>query len=334
MTRERYAALFSVAPMMEWTDRHCRTFMRHLSARAVLYTEMLNAEAVVRGKRERLLPFPPRQHPVVLQLGGSDPERLAQAAKIGEEYGYDEINLNVGCPSDRVQSGRFGAALMREPELTARLVEAMQRAVGVPVTVKCRIGVDEQDEEKDLDHFVDLVADAGCRHFVVHARKAWLQGLSPKDNREIPPLNPQRVYRLKQRRPDLQISLNGGITDLDQCLVHLQQIDGVMLGRAAYQNPYLLARVDTRIYGESGEPPSRAGIVEKMLPYIEEELAKGARLHQITRHMMGLYQGEPGARHWRRRLSVEGCREGAGGEVVREALERVEAIREHAACPA
>lgn len=323
---------FSVAPMMDWTDSHCRTLMRKLSKKAMLYTEMLNAEAVVRGKRERLLPFPEPQHPLVLQLGGSEPDRLALAAKIGEDYGYDEINLNVGCPSDRVQSGNFGAALMLEPKLTARLVEAMRSTVDIPVTVKCRIGVDDQDAETDFNHFIDLVAEAGCEHFIVHARKAWLKGLSPKDNREVPPLDYQRVYRLKERRADLQITINGGIEDLAQCADHQEHVDGVMLGRAAYHNPYLLAEVDRRIYGVTDKSLSRAQVVEQMIPYIEQELSKGVRLNQITRHMMGLYMAEPGARHWRRHLSEKSCVEGAGAEVVLEAMMLVERIREEAAC--
>ena len=318
--------------MMDWTDRHCRSFMRLLTKNAVLYTEMLNAEAVVRGKREQLLPFPDEQHPLVLQLGGSEPERLALAAKIGEEYGYDEINLNVGCPSDRVQSGNFGAALMLEPDLTARLVDAMRAAVTIPITVKCRIGVDDQDAETDFNKFIDMVSAAGCEHFIVHARKAWLKGLSPKDNRDIPPLDYDRVYRLKQRRADLQISINGGIADLAQCRDHNKQLDGVMLGRAAYHNPYILAQVDQQFFCATEPAGSRAQIVALMLPYIEGELSSGARLNQITRHMMGLYLGEPGARHWRRHLSEYGCKDGAGGEVVLEALALVERIREEAAC--
>jgi tRNA-dihydrouridine synthase A len=323
---------FSVAPMMDWTDRPCRTFLRLLTGRALLYTEMLHSEAVVRGKRERLLPFPPMQRPLALQLGGNEPGGLAEAARIGEQTGYDEVNLNVGCPSDRVQSGKFGASLMLEPELTALLVEKMIEAVSIPVTVKCRIGVDDQDEEKDFNHFIDRVAEAGCERFIVHARKAWLRGLSPKDNREVPPLDYDRVHRLKQRRPDLQIVINGGVEDLASCREHLQSVDGVMLGRAAYHNPYLLAEVDNQIYGSGSAVPTRRTVVEAMVPYIEDDLASGLRLHQITRHMTGLYLGEPGARVWRRRLSVEACRDGAGVEVVLEAMKQVEQIREEAAC--
>ncbi len=323
---------FSVAPMMEWTDRPCRTFLRLLCKNAVLYSEMLHAEAVVRGNGDQLLRFAKQQHPVVLQLGGDDPKRLAKAAKIGEQWGYDEINLNVGCPSKRVQSGNFGAGLMRDPPHVARLVEAMQEAVGIPVTVKCRIGVDDQDAEKDFNHFIDVVAEAGFRHFIVHARKAWLKGLSPKDNREVPPLDMQRVYRLKERRPDLLISANGGIADLPDSLLHLQHVDGVMLGRAAYHNPYVLAQVDQQLFGAKEALPSRAQIVERMIPYIEEELAQGLRLHQITRHMMGLYLGEPGARVWRRELGEKAGLEGAGVELVRQALDKVEGLRKRALC--
>ena len=325
---------FSVAPMMDWTDRHCRAFMRHLTKRAVLYTEMVHARAVIHGKRDQLLGFSRGQQPLVLQLGGSDPSELALAAQIGEQYGYDEINLNVGCPSDRVQSGNFGAALMLEPDLTARLVASLREAVSIPVTVKCRIGVDEQDIETDLDYFVDVVAGAGCEHFIIHARKAWLSGLSPKDNRHIPPLDYERVYRLKARRPDLEISLNGGIETLDQCEQHGRLLEGVMLGRAAYHNPYLLALVDQRIYGAEGAGITRAQAVEAMVPYIEGELAKGTRLAQITRHMMGLYLGQPGARHWRRHLSVEACQPGAGVSVLLEARALVERLRGEAACRA
>lgn len=323
---------FSVAPMMDWTDRPCRTFMRLLSKRAVLYTEMLHAQAVVHGKRDRLLHFPDVQHPLVLQLGGSEPESLANAAKIGEDHGYDEINLNVGCPSDRVQSGNFGASLMLEPDLTARLVAAMREAVAVPVTVKCRIGVDDQDAEKDFNTFIDKVAVAGCEHFIVHARKAWLKGLSPKDNRDVPPLDYDRVYRLKKRRPDLEISINGGIETLETCGEHLASVDGVMLGRVAYHNAYLLARVDQQLYGDDTPVMSRQQIVEKMLPYIEEEMSRGMRLQQITRHMIGLYMGEPGARHWRRHLSTKACEDGAGIDVLLEAMRQVERLREEAAC--
>jgi len=321
-------AVFSVAPMMEWTDRPCRSFLRLLSRRALLYTEMLTAEAVVRGRRDRLLAFPKAQHPIALQLGGADADLLAEAARIGEQYGYDEINLNVGCPSDRVQSGRFGACLMKEPAHVARLVGRMQAAVRTPVSVKCRIGVDDLDGEEPFNQFIDAVAAAGCQLFVIHARKAWLKGLSPRENREVPPLDYQRVYRLKQRRPELDIRINGGVETLAQCRSHLAHVDGVMLGRAAYHNPYLLAQVDQILYGEARPVASRREIVERMLPLIEEEMAGGLRLNQITRHMLGLYLGRPGARLWRRRMTVDACKKGMGAELVRTALEEVEQLAE------
>jgi tRNA-dihydrouridine synthase A len=325
--------VFSVAPMMDWTDRPCRTFLRLLSRRALLYTEMVHAVAVLRGDRQRLLGYPDVQHPLALQLGGSNAEDLAEASKIAADYGYDEINLNVGCPSDRVQSGRFGACLMHEPVHVADLVAAMRAAVSRPVTVKCRIGADDQDAEEDFNRFIDLVAAAGCRQFIVHARKAWLKGLSPKENRDVPPLDYERVYRLKQRRPELAIIINGGISDLASCEEHLRHVDGVMLGRAAYQDPYLLADVDSRFYGAAPETKMmRRQVVEAMLPHIEDEMQNGLRLHQITRHMIGLYHGQPGARIWRQKLTVEAARLGADSEIVRDALEEVERLREQAAC--
>ena len=316
---------FSVAPMMDWTDRHCRMFHRQLSARALLYSEMLTTRAVIHGDREHLMGFSKAEHPVALQLGGSDPVELAEAARIGEHLGYDEINLNCGCPSDRVQSGRFGACLMAEPDTVARGVEAMLKAVKVPVTVKCRIGIDDQDAEDDFNRFIATVAGAGCETFIVHARKAWLQGLSPKENRDIPPLDYDRVYRLKQARPGLTIVINGGIEDLDQCEQHLCHVDGVMLGRAAYQRPWLLADVDRRLFGEPVNPVStRAEAVEALLPYVEQRLAQGDYLTRITRHMLGLYHGCHGGRHWRRMLSEDARRDGAGIELIRKALELIE----------
>jgi tRNA-dihydrouridine synthase A len=316
---------FSVAPMMDWTDRHCRMFHRQLTARALLYTEMLTTGAVIHGDRDHLMGFSAAEHPIALQLGGSDPQELAEAARIGEDFGYDEINLNCGCPSDRVQSGRFGACLMAEPDTVARGVEAMRSAVKVPVTVKCRIGIDDQDAEEDFTRFIDTVAKAGCETFIVHARKAWLQGLSPKENRDIPPLDYDRVYRLKQARPDLTIVINGGIEDLDQCDQHLAHVDGVMLGRAAYQRPWLLADVDRRIFGEVANPvSSRAEAVEALLPYVEQRLAQGDYLTRITRHMLGLYHGCHGGRHWRRMLSEDARKDGANIELLREALELIE----------
>jgi tRNA-dihydrouridine synthase A len=309
---------------MDWTDRHCRFFHRLLSTHARLYTEMVTADAILHGKRDRLLAFSAQEHPVALQLGGSDPAKLAEAAAIGQDYGYDEINLNIGCPSDRVQEGRFGACLMAEPDLVARCVGAMRSSVSVPVTVKCRIGIDDQDSETALDDFIGTVADAGCDTVIVHARKAWLAGLSPKENREIPPLDHARVYRLKAARPGLAIVINGGILSLDEAEEHLSRVDGVMLGRAAYHNPYILADADRRFFGSDDEPPSRADVVERLIPYVEDRLGECVPLHRVTRHILGLYQGVPGARAWRRHLSENAHRRGAGIEVVREALALVE----------
>lgn len=314
---------FSVAPMMDWTDRHCRFFHRLLSRRALLYTEMLTTGAVIHGDRERLLGFSGEEHPVAIQLGGSDPADLAASARIAEDFGYDEVNLNVGCPSDRVQSGRFGACLMREPELVGDCVAAMKAAVKSPVTVKCRIGVDEQDPEEALDALADRVVAAGADALVVHARKAWLKGLSPKENRDVPPLDYGRVFRLKARHPGLFVAINGGIGDLAQARALLEprdgvRLDGVMLGRAAYQNPGLLLGVDEAIYGEPAARDEFAAL-EAFLPYVAHWLAKGAPLHAMTRHVLGLFQGRPGARLFRRHLSTEGVKRGAGLEVLQEA---------------
>lgn len=309
--------------MMDWTDRHCRVFHRLLTRRALLYTEMVTAAAVLHGVRERLLGFSREEQPVALQLGGSDPAQLAEAARVGADYGYVEINLNVGCPSDRVQEGRFGACLMLEPELVARLYGAMAEAVSIPVTVKCRIGVDDQDAEADFTRFVETVSAAGCRTFIVHARKAWLSGLSPKENREVPPLDYDRVRRLKAARPDLEIVLNGGIETLDRAAACLEWADGVMLGRAAYQNPYLLAGVDRVIFGDPTDEPSREAVIEALLPYAERHIARGGRLNNITRHILGLYHGQPRGRAFRRWLSENAVRPGAGPEVLAAALEVV-----------
>jgi len=314
---------FAVAPMMDWTDRHCRAFHRVLTQRALLYTEMVTAAAVVHGDRERLIGFDAVEHPVALQLGGAKPELLAEAARIGADFGYDEVNLNVGWPSDRVQSGCFGAALMAEPDLVARCFEAMQRAVDIPVTIKCRIGIDDQDSEADLNRFVQAVGDAGCGSFIIHARKAWLQGLSPKENRDIPPLDYARVHRLKAHFPHLTISINGGVTTVDAALAHLDTVDGVMLGRAAYQAPYVLADVDQRVFGYCTPVPTRAEVLQAFAGYIEEQLAAGVRLHSMTRHILGLFHGELGARAYRRVLSEEAPREGAGIDVLHRALEAV-----------
>ena len=313
---------FTVAPMMEWTDRHCRYFHRQLSKHAWLYTEMVTSAAIAHGDRQRLLGFDPSEHPVALQLGGSDPDELARAAEVGAAFGYDEINLNCGCPSDRVQSGRFGACLMAEPALVGRCVSAMQGAVGaaVPVTVKCRIGIDEQDSEADLSRFIETVAGAGCRIFIVHARKAWLQGLSPKENRDVPPLDYERVYRLKAAFPELTIVINGGIATLEEALVHLEAVDGVMLGRAAYKTPAILADVDRLLYGEETPPLDAAAVLERMLAYAARELERGTRLSCITRHMTGLINGKPGARAFRRLLTEESVKPGAGLEVLEAAI--------------
>jgi tRNA-dihydrouridine synthase A len=306
--------------MMDWTDRHCRFFHRLLTGRARLYTEMVTAEAILHGDRQRLLAFNAEEHPVALQLGGSDPARLAEAATIGEGFGYDEINLNVGCPSDRVQEGRFGACLMAEPDLVARCVAAMRARVAVPVTVKCRIGIDDQDSEADLERFVSAVANAGCHMFIVHARKAWLEGLSPKENREVPPLDYGRVYRLKAAHPGLEIILNGGIGSLEEAATHLAHVDGVALGRAAYQNPHLLADVDARLFGDTRPAPTRREVLESVVPYVQRHLDHGGRLNNVTRHILGLYHGRPRARAFRRHLSERAPREGAGIEVLREAI--------------
>jgi tRNA-dihydrouridine synthase A len=316
----------SVAPMMDWTDRHCRMLHRQLTRRALLYTEMLTTGAVLHGDRARLLAFEAREHPVALQLGGSEPADLALAARIGEAEGYDEINLNVGCPSDRVQSGRFGACLMREPELVAECMAAIGAAVKVEATVKCRIGVDDQDPEASLFGLVDLCAQAGVRRFIVHARKAWLKGLSPKENRDVPPLDYPLVWRLKRERPELTIVINGGIADLAEAEAHLAQVDGVMLGRAAYHTPGLLGEADARIFG-AGERVDPAEAVARYRPYIARELARGTHLAAMTRHMLGLFHGRPGARAWRRILTVEGVKPGAGLEVVDRALTAVAASR-------
>ena len=306
--------------MMDWTDRHCRFFHRLLTRRALLYTEMVTAEAVLHGSRERLLGYSPQEHPVALQLGGSDPGKLAEAAAIGEATGYDEINLNVGCPSDRVQEGRFGACLMAEPELVARCVAAMRARVKVPVTVKCRIGIDDQDSEADLERFIAAVAGAGCRTVMVHARKAWLEGLSPKENREVPPLDHARVWRLKAAHPELEIVINGGIASLTEAATHLAHVDGVALGRAAYQNPYLLAEVDGRLFGDATPPPTRRAVLEQLIPYAERHVRNGGRLNNIVRHVLGLYHGRPRARAFRRHLSERAPREGAGVEVLLQAI--------------
>ncbi|WP_082649819.1 tRNA dihydrouridine(20/20a) synthase DusA [Bradyrhizobium lablabi] len=315
---------FSVAPMMDWTDRHCRVFHRLMSRRARLYTEMLTTGAIIHGDRRRLLGFDRSEHPVALQLGGSVPDDLATAARIGEDFGYDEINLNVGCPSDRVKDGRFGACLMAEPALVAKGVAAMKRAVRIPVTVKCRIGIDDQDPEVALDVLARGVVAAGADALVVHARKAWLNGLSPKENRDIPPLDYDRVYRLKAAMPDVPVIINGGIGSIAEAKRHLEHVDGVMLGRAAYQEPWRLLDVDPELFGEAAPCTTMKDVFEAMLPYIEDQLSQGARLHSMTRHFVGAFHGVPGARAFRRHLAEKGVKPGAGVDVLRDAIALVE----------
>jgi len=309
----------SVAPMMDWTDRHCRFFHRLLAPNALLYTEMVTTGAVIHGDRERLLAFDPAEHPVALQLGGSDPAELAQAARIGAgEFGYDEINLNVGCPSDRVQKGRFGACLMKEPELVRDCLAAMRESVGVPVTVKTRIGVDDLDSEGFLHGFVDTVTGSGVDTVIVHARKAWLSGLSPKENREIPPLFHERVHALKARHPGLTIVINGGVTEIDDALGHLKRVDGVMLGRAAYQNPWILAELSGALGWAAAE--SREAVVEAMVEHARRHIRQGGRLNHVARHMLGLFHAQPGARRWRRHLSQNMHLDAAEPELLLESM--------------
>jgi tRNA-dihydrouridine synthase A len=310
--------------MMDWTDRHCRVFHRLMTRHARLYTEMLTTGAILHGDRARLLGYDASEHPVALQLGGSDPRDLATCAKIGEDFGYDEINLNVGCPSDRVKDGRFGACLMAEPEIVAQGVHAMKHAVGIPVTVKCRLGIDDQDPEIALDALARGVVEAGADALIVHARKAWLNGLSPKENRDIPPLDYDRVYRLKAAMPDVPIIINGGIADLAEARAHLGFVDGVMLGRAAYQEPWRLLGADPELFGEAAPHAAMKDVFAAMTPYIEAELARGTRLHSITRHFVGAFHGVPGARAFRRHLAENGVKPGAGVNVLRDAIALVE----------
>ncbi|MFL6838790.1 MAG: tRNA dihydrouridine(20/20a) synthase DusA [Bradyrhizobium sp.] len=310
--------------MMDWTDRHCRVFHRLMTRRARLYTEMLTTGAIIHGDRGRLLGFDEREHPVALQLGGSDPHDLAMAAAIGQDFGYDEINLNVGCPSDRVKDGRFGACLMAEPELVAEGVAAMKRAVQIPVTVKCRIGIDDQDPQIALDVLARGVIAAGADALIVHARKAWLDGLSPKENRDIPPLDYERVYRLKAALPEVPIIINGGIASLAEAKEHLAHVDGVMLGRAAYQEPWRLLTVDPDLFGKAAPHVTMKDVFEAMMPYIEDQLAQGTRLHSITRHFVGAFHGVPGARAFRRHLAENGVKAGAGVNVLRDAIALVD----------
>ncbi|GLX78050.1 tRNA-dihydrouridine(20/20a) synthase [Thalassotalea insulae] len=312
----------SVAPMLDWTDRHCRYFYRTMSKNVVLYTEMVTTGAILFGKGD-YLSFNDEEHPVVLQLGGSDPKAMTECAKIAEQQGYDEININVGCPSDRVQNGRFGACLMAEPELVAQCVSEMQNAVAIPVTVKSRIGIDDMDSYEFLHRFMETVSQAGCQHFIVHARKAWLSGLSPKQNREVPPLDYQRVYQLKQDFNDLTISINGGVKSYSEVAEHLNHIDGVMIGREIYQNPYLLAQADQTVWQSNNEIKSRADIIAEMSDYIDRYVADGGRVWHVVRHMLGLCNGLPGAKQFRRYLSENSGRENASSVVLNEAFERV-----------
>src|ERR1700744_1077198 len=323
--QQKQPPFFAVAPMMDWTDTHCRVLHRLLTRRALLYTEMVTADAVLRGDRVRLLGFDPSEQPVALQLGGSNPAALAQAARIAEDFGYGEVNLNVGCPSDRVQSGRFGACLMKEPSLVGDCVAAMGNAVRVPVTVKCRIGVDDQDPEESLRALIAMCTAAGVGHFAVHARKAWLDGLSPKENRDVPPLDYDLVYRVKRENPSLEIVLNGGIQTLDQAEAHLAHVDGVMLGRAAYQSPALLAEIDVRFFGDA--PPDLDAALNEWCAYVERKLKQGVRLNSMTRHMLGLFNGRSGARAFRRHLSENAVLHGAGIQILYDALAFMEKER-------
>ncbi|HEY9041327.1 MAG TPA: tRNA dihydrouridine(20/20a) synthase DusA [Rheinheimera sp.] len=316
---------FSIAPMLDWTDKHCRYFHRLLTQHAVLYTEMVTTGAILHGTGD-YLDFNQEEHPVVLQLGGSDPVQMAQCAKLAEQRGYDAVNINVGCPSDRVQNGMFGACLMAQPALVADCIKAMQDAVSIPVTVKTRIGIDDSDDYQFLQDFVQAVADAGCKQLIVHARKAWLKGLSPKENREVPPLNYQRVHQLKQEFPHLDISLNGGVKTLQQAKEQLNYLDGVMVGREAYSNPMLLSEVDQLIYAQTESPRTGQQVVLDMLPYIELQMTRGARLWHIVRHMLGLFQGMPGARQWRRLLSEQGHLPDAKPELLLQAMAKIQLV--------
>ncbi|MFT6734046.1 MAG: tRNA-dihydrouridine synthase A [Polaribacter sp.] len=314
---------FTIAPMMDWTDHHCRYFHRLITKQSLLYTEMVTTGAVINGDRERLLAYNQEEYPIALQLGGSDPKALAECAKIGEDYGYDEINLNVGCPSDRVQSGRIGACLMAEPDLVAAGISAMKQACSLPVTVKHRIGIDDLDSYELLAKFVETVAKSGCDSFIVHARKAILSGLSPKQNRDIPPLIYARVYQLKKDFPQLEIIINGGIKSIEESINHLDNVDGVMIGREAYHNPYMLALVDRDIFASESTALSRIEIAEQMLPYVERHISKGGKLQHISRHILGLFHAQPNGKQWRRHLSEAATKPNAGIEVIKQALSLV-----------
>jgi len=311
---------FCVAPMLDWSDRHQRTLMRTMSKHSLVYTEMVTTGALIHGDAKRYLKYNQQEHPVALQLGGSDPKAMAICAKMAEDAGYDEVNINVGCPSDRVQNGAFGACLMAEPELVAENVTAMQAAVDIPVTVKNRIAIDDMDEEESLRRFLSIVAESGCKTFIVHARKAWLKGLSPKQNRDVPPLNYPLVYQMKKEFPALEIIINGGIKTLDECEQHLAHVDGVMVGREAYHNPYMMIDVDQRIYHENNEhTPTRKDVLEKYMNYIQLQMAEGINLKSMSRHLLGLFTGEAGAKAWRRHISENAHKEGAGIEIIEKA---------------
>jgi tRNA-dihydrouridine synthase A len=313
--------ILSVAPMMDYTDRHFRFFLRQITRRPLLYTEMITAMAIKHGNRKKLLGFSLEEKPLSLQLGGDNPDLLAECAKIAEDMGYDEVNLNVGCPSSRVKEGNFGACLMANPEIVAQAITAMSQAVSIPVTVKHRIGIDNQDSYENLADFVRIVASAGGQRFTVHARKAWLQGLSPKENRTVPPLRYEEVYRLKREFPQLFIEINGGITNLEQTRQHLQFVDAVMIGRAAYDNPYLFATVDRDFYGESVTPPTREEVIEKMLPYIDEWVSQGYKLHSISKHLLQLFAGQAGTKAWKRYISENSHYPDADSRVIQQALD-------------
>ena len=320
---DKFQRRFSVAPMLDWTDRHCRYFYRLLSKQALLYTEMVTTGAIIHGDTHRYLDFNKEEHPVALQLGGSNPEELAQCSRIAEDYGYDEINLNVGCPSDRVQSGRFGACLMAEPELVRECLEAMQSAVSIDVSVKHRIGIDRDDSYDQLAAFIETVKQSGIKTFIIHARKAWLDGLSPKENRDVPPLRYDSVYAIKQDHPELEIIINGGINSLEEARQHLEKVDGVMLGRAIYHNPWLLSEVDQVFYNADENCTTPKQVINELLPYISREMVKGTYLNHITRHILGMFQGKPGAKAWRRHLSENAHMPDAGIETVKTALDLV-----------
>ncbi len=313
-----------IAPMLDWSDKHCRYFHRLISAHAVLYTEMITTGALIKGDRQRHLGYNQQEHPVALQLGGNSVHDLTVCSKMAEDYGYDEVNLNVGCPSDRVQNGRFGACLMAEPELVAECIAAMQEEVAIPVTVKSRIGIDDRDSYEELAHFIGTVAAGGCDTFIIHARKAWLSGLSPKQNRKVPPLRYEVVQRIKQDFPHLEVIMNGGITSLEQAEELLQNVDGVMIGREAYHNPYILEQVDRIFFQQNSQLKVRHEVVQALIPYIQSQLFAGVRLHSITRHILGLFHGITGAKAWRRHLSVYGPKKGADENVVLQALELVQ----------